>query len=215
MGHRLKLAALICILTLLGSREAYSDPGNNPAVANTAPGAKVEAQPSPLQPYLLSPADEEAIAFVFGLAFVEEIRPLVFLKDLGDPLYKAAYIPSLDQIWLNSRVPAEALALVHEATHFYQRHHLGRRMKTDRIYTLPNDLSRLVDIEQEAMLTMAYAWYALPGLRGTTPCPPAPPMEAVRLYLGVHMKIKTSAGGSPEPSTSAKARVTPLPTPVM
>jgi hypothetical protein len=108
--------------------------------------------------------------------------------DLGNPVYKAAFIPSRNEIWLNNRVKIEPLTLLHEVTHYYQRNRLGREMKTGCAYDLPSDLSVPMDVEQEAMLVMAYASIVDPQT-----CPPsgkARPTKAESLrYLRVFMLL--------------------------
>ena len=119
--------------------------------------AHVPSQPPDSKPYAFSAEDESLIRLVYGDGFLQELRPCVYTLDLGNPVYKAAYIPSRNEIWLNVNVQVEPLTLLHEATHYYQKNQLRREMSTERVYDLPSDLSVRMNPEQEAMLVMAYA----------------------------------------------------------
>jgi hypothetical protein len=142
--------------------------------------------------YAFSANDESLIRSVFGEGLLEELRPCVYTVDLGNPVYKAAYIPSRNEIWLNKNIQIEPLTLLHEATHYYQRNRLGRKMTSEREYDLPADLSLPMNLEQEAMLVMGYA-----SIIEASSCGPTkgilPPLAPTIRYLRTYMSLDPSA----------------------
>jgi hypothetical protein len=125
---------------------------------------------------------------VFGDGFLKEIRHRVYSADLGSEVYKAAFIPSRNEIWLNSRVRTEPLTILHEATHYYQKNRLGRDMSTRRTYYLASRFVERMDVEQEAMLVMAYAATVDPSLRAHDDHP-LPPLDETINYLRTYMDL--------------------------
>jgi hypothetical protein len=150
--------------------------------------ARVPCQPPDSKPYAFSAEDEALICLVFGDGFLQEVRPCVYTLDLGNPVYKAAYIPSRNEIWLNSNIRIEPTTLLHEATHYYQKNRLGREMSTKRVYDLPSSFTVRMDIEQEAMLVMAYASLVEPSVCGQADHPLPPLRDALR-YLRAFMAL--------------------------
>lgn len=140
--------------------------------------------------YALSAGDEDLIRLVFGDGFLRELEPRVYTADLGGELYKAAFIPSRNEIWLNRRVRVEPLTLLHEATHYYQKNRLGRDMTVRGSYDLPASLRSRMAVEQEAMLVMAYARIVDPPLCGGPPDRPLPPLEDAVDYLRTYMGLE-------------------------
>jgi len=167
--------AAFCALTLILS-------------VSCASAAHVPPQPPNSKPYAFSPNDESLIRLVYGEGFLRELRPCVYALDLGDPVYKAAYIPSRNEIWLNKNTRIEPLTLLHEATHYYQKNRLRREMTTERIYDLPPDLSLRMNPEQEAMLVMDYA-----VIVDASDCGPVdqqlPPLRDMLYYLSTYMSL--------------------------
>ncbi len=131
---------------------------------------------------------------MYGEGFLQELRPCTYTLNLGNPIYKAAYIPSRNEIWLNENIRAEPLTLLHEATHYYQRNRLRREMSTERIYDLPADLTIRLDPEQEAMLVMAYASIVDASVRGSAGAS-LPPLTDVLRYLRTYMSLNPRPEG--------------------
>jgi hypothetical protein len=139
---------------------------------------------------------------VFGELFLGELRPRIYTADLGGEVYKAAYIPSRNEIWFNRRARVESLTLLHEATHYYQKNALGRDMSPSRDYDLPPSLAERLGVEQEAMLVMAYARLVDTPECGGPPDRPLPPLRAAARYLGTYMALEPN----PDASLLARAR---------
>jgi hypothetical protein len=149
--------------------------------------------PPDAQAYALSAGDEGLIRLVFGDGFLRELEPRVYTADLGGDVYKAAFIPSRNEIWLNRRARVEPLTLLHEATHYYQKNRLGRVMTPSRCYDLPPSLAERVDVEQEAMIVMDYARIVDPPACGDYNDRSLPPLEDVVTYLRAYMGLDLSS----------------------
>jgi hypothetical protein len=141
----------------------------------------------------LSPSDAGLIRLVFGDGFLRELEPRVYTADLGGDAYKAAFIPSRNEIWLNRRARLEPLTLLHEAAHYYQKNRLGRTMTPSRRYDLPPSLAERMDVEQEAMIVMDYARIVDAPACGDRSDSPLPPLEDVVTYLRAYMALDLSS----------------------
>jgi hypothetical protein len=141
----------------------------------------------------LSPSDAGLIRLVFGDGFLRELEPRVYTADLGGDVYKAAFIPSRNEIWLNRRARLEPLTILHEATHFYQKNRLRRAMTPSHCYDLPPSLAERVDVEQEAMIVMDYARIVDPPECGAYSGHPLPPLEDIVTYLRAYMALDLSS----------------------
>jgi hypothetical protein len=147
---------------------------------------------------------------VYGEDFLRELRPCVFTLDLGNPVYKAAYIPSRNEIWLNRNIPIEPLTLLHEATHYYQKNRLKRSMSTERVYDMPSDYSVRMDPEQEAMLVMGYAALVAPSTCGASNYP-RPRLNEALGYMRSFMALDPAPAAAPEQAPQSLIAQSPPP----
>jgi hypothetical protein len=117
---------------------------------------------APKTPYTLTAEDHRVMALVYNEDFISEVQQRIFTKALpyGDDI-EGVYSHDTTEIWMNKNSDFASYSIVHEATHLYQDIILGRTLgSTDQDRTIPHDLSKRVNPEQEALLVQLYTYFS-------------------------------------------------------